>query len=183
MAGQAVLEREEAAQERFLCHRERRHVCSTLTATQNGAKGGDQQFMQVMQTGVAVRGSFSPSKQAIKWSSLGSSFGDCGLPQVESIASESGKDRFTCQGHSKCDSPGAASRFARQGRLPPISDQGAVACGKCLTLSNFCSPSSAEPLQIECNFSTPLARRTGSGQVAVRTAERLKGKPKQAERQ
>src|ERR1700691_1826217 len=51
-----------------------------------------------------VRGSFSPSKQAINWSSLGSS-GDCALPQVESIASESGKHRFACQGNSKCDSP------------------------------------------------------------------------------
>src|SRR5208283_5232253 len=49
---QAVLELEEAAQERLLRRCERRHVRGTLTATQNGAQSDHEQFMQVMQAGV-----------------------------------------------------------------------------------------------------------------------------------
>jgi hypothetical protein len=36
VARQAVFQLEEAAQERLLCHRERRHMCRALTAAQDG---------------------------------------------------------------------------------------------------------------------------------------------------
>jgi hypothetical protein len=61
VAGQAVLELEETAQERLLRHRKGRHVGGTLAATQDGTQGNHQQFMQVMKTGIAasrVRQSF-----------------------------------------------------------------------------------------------------------------------------
>lgn len=53
VAGQAVLELEEIAQERLLRHREGRHVGGTLAATQDGAQSYHQQFMQVMKAGIA----------------------------------------------------------------------------------------------------------------------------------
>ena len=53
VAGQAILELEEATQERLLRHGERRHVRGALTAAQNGAQGDHQQFVQVVQTSIA----------------------------------------------------------------------------------------------------------------------------------
>jgi hypothetical protein len=59
VAGQAVLGLEEPAQKRLLRHREGRHVRRTLTATQDD----HQQFVQLVQTGVAGWRILSPSKQ------------------------------------------------------------------------------------------------------------------------
>jgi hypothetical protein len=75
VAGQAVPELEEAAQERLLRRRAPLHVGSTLAATQHSAQRDEQQFVQVMQTGMPVRGSFSPSKQATNWSKAASVMG------------------------------------------------------------------------------------------------------------
>jgi len=47
MAGNAVFELEEAAQERPLRSRERRHVRRSLAAAQDGAQGDHQQFIEV----------------------------------------------------------------------------------------------------------------------------------------
>ena len=68
VAGQAVLELEETAQERLLRHRKGRHVGGTLAATQDGTQGNHQQFMQVMKTGIAasrVRQSFKTGNKLI----------------------------------------------------------------------------------------------------------------------
>ena len=53
MAGQAVLKLEEAAQERLLRLGEPRHVDRALPAAQHRAKRDHQQFMEVMQAGIA----------------------------------------------------------------------------------------------------------------------------------
>jgi len=53
VARQAVFQLEEAAQERLLCHRERRHMCRALAAAEDSAQGDHQHFMVVVQAGIA----------------------------------------------------------------------------------------------------------------------------------
>jgi hypothetical protein len=105
MAGQTVLELEDAAQEWLLRNRECCHVRRTLTAAQDRAQGNHQQFVKVVQAGIA-------GPRVLKSRKAGDKLVQQGLPRrlwlagVESIPSESGKHCFLCQGDSKCDSPG-----------------------------------------------------------------------------
>ena len=106
VAGQAILQLEEATQERLLRYGERRHVGRALTAAQDGAQGDHQQFVQVVQTGIAgprVLQSFKAGDKLVQRGLLR----QLRYAGVELIASESGKLRFACQGNSKCDSPGS----------------------------------------------------------------------------
>jgi hypothetical protein len=53
MAGQAVLQRQKAAQERLLCNRECCHKPRTLTAAQHCAQDDHQHFVEVVPTSIA----------------------------------------------------------------------------------------------------------------------------------
>jgi len=53
VARQAAFQLEEAAQERLLCHRERRHMCRALAAAEDSTQGDHQQFVEIVQTGIA----------------------------------------------------------------------------------------------------------------------------------
>jgi hypothetical protein len=105
VAGQAVLELQEAPQERLLRNRKCRHVRRTLTAAQDRAQGDDQQLVEVVQAGIA-------GPRVLQSLKAGDKLVQHGLPRrlrlarVESIRSESGKRCFVCKGNSKCDSPG-----------------------------------------------------------------------------
>jgi hypothetical protein len=104
VAGQAVLQPEEAAQEWLLRPGKQRHVDRTLPATQNCAQGDDQQVMEVMQPGVPAAWVFQIRKARDKLIH-GILPGVFDTPRVESISPEPGNSRLACQRNSKCDSP------------------------------------------------------------------------------
>ena len=54
VAGQAILQLEKAAQKRLFGLREHRHVHRTLAATQHRAQSDQQQFIEIVQTGIAA---------------------------------------------------------------------------------------------------------------------------------
>jgi hypothetical protein len=110
VAGQAILELEEATQEGLHRHGERRYVGGTLTATQDGAQGDHQKFVQVVQTALPVRGYCNPSKQAINWSNPASSPGR-GYAGGRIYRVRIGQMPIRVSRKSKCDSPEDRCRF------------------------------------------------------------------------
>jgi hypothetical protein len=104
MAGQTVLELQEAPEEWLLRNRECCHVRRTLGAAQDRAQGDHQQFVEVVQAGIAGPRILQPLKAGDKLVQHRLPRQSC-LAGVESIPSESGKHCFACQGDSKCDSP------------------------------------------------------------------------------
>ena len=104
VAGQAVLQLQEAPEEWLFGNRKCCHMRRTLTAAQDRAQGDHQQFVKVVEAGIAGPRILQPLE-------AGDKLVQHGLPQrlwlagVESIPSESGKHCFVSQGNSKCDSP------------------------------------------------------------------------------
>jgi hypothetical protein len=66
VAGQAVVELQEAPQERLLRNREGCHMRRTLTAAQDRAQSDHQQFVEVVQAGIAGPRILQPLKAGNK---------------------------------------------------------------------------------------------------------------------
>ncbi len=110
VARDTVLELEEAAQERLFRLREQCHVHRALPATQYRAQGNHQNLMEVVQTGIAGSPVLKTLPARDKLIQGVPSPGVFRPPTGRIDHARLGKPE-SCQGNSKCDSPGWEGRF------------------------------------------------------------------------